>query len=241
MYIDGLRIRSKVPKLPEAKNPEGSVIVQGKGAYHILILGESTVAGVGVATHQEGYAGVLAARLSEQLNTSIHWKVYAKSGYTTRQVISRILPTLPLEQFDLIVVGLGGNDAFTLNTPWAWQAHLNELISKLKGQYPNTPIYFTNMPPIKEFIAFTPLIKLTIGNLVELLGQVLTSIARKRKQVFYNSDIISLKTWTRRFNLENPVDEFFSDGVHPSKLTYQTWAIDSAHYITKHAIIRKAE
>ena len=54
MYLDGRRIRSKVPKLPEAKEPEGVVEKPNTHFLKLLILGESTVAGVGVdAGHEE--------------------------------------------------------------------------------------------------------------------------------------------------------------------------------------------
>ncbi len=237
MYLDGLRIRSKVPKLPEAKHPRGTVLRTNNKAYQLLILGESTVAGVGVATHEEGYAGVLAAQLSELLNKTIHWEVFAKSGYTTKQVAEHILPTLPEKNYHLIVVGLGGNDAFTLNTPWHWRNHIDMLIVDLKLLFPNTPIYFANMPPIKEFVAFTPLIKLTIGNLVELLGDELKALVTHKDQVYYNDDVIRFKTWTERYKLDNPVQDFFSDGVHPSQLTYALWAKDSALFIHRQNIL----
>ncbi len=237
MYLDGLRIRSKVPKLPEAKEPKGTVIKDISPAYKLLIIGESTVAGVGVTTHREGFAGVLATQLSERLQKTIHWEVFAKSGFTTKQVSQYIIPKLPKKEYDLIVVGLGGNDAFTLNSPWKWRRHISALIDQLEQQFPGTPVYFANMPPIKEFIAFTPLIKLTIGNLVELLGLELKDLVAAKDQVYYNHDIIRFKTWTERFGLNNPVQDFFSDGVHPSQLTYELWAKDSAHFISQQGIL----
>ena len=237
MYLDGLRIRSKVPKLPEAKEPQGTFLIKNAEESQVLIIGESTVAGVGVSTHDQGYAGVLAKQLSERLNKTIHWEVHAKSGYTTKQVSQLILPKVPKKTFDLIVVGLGGNDAFTLNTPWRWRRHIDQLIKKLDEQYPGTPVYFANMPPIKEFIAFTPLIKGTIGNLVEVLGSELKDLVADKERVFYNDDIIRFKTWTERYELDNPVQDFFSDGVHPSQLTYELWAKDSAHFISRQNIL----
>lgn len=237
MYLDGLRIRSKVPKLPEAKEPQGTCSKKNTEEYQLLIIGESTVAGVGVKTHDEGYAGVLAKQLSDLLNKTIHWEVHAKSGYTTKQVSELILPKLPNKTVDLIVVGLGGNDAFTLNTPWSWRRHVDQLIKRLEEQFPVTPIYFANMPPIKEFLAFTPLIKGTIGNLVEVLGSELKDLAAEKELVYYNDDIIRFNTWTERYKLDNPVQDFFSDGVHPSQLTYELWAKDSAHFISRQKIL----
>ena len=84
------------------------------------------------------------------------------------------------------------------------------------------------MPPIKEFPAFTPLIKVTIGNLVEILGHELSSLVKSYDKVFYCEDNITLDEWIDKFDYPLTKEDFFSDGVHPSKLTYQAWAKDVA-------------
>lgn len=231
MYLDGKRIRASVPKLPEAKEPQGIVNKNTDSELQLLVLGESTVAGVGVDTHQEGFAGTLAQCLSNELNTTINWKVYAKSGFTAKQVREQLVPKITENNIDLIIIGLGGNDAFTLNTPKRWKKDVFDLIDELRGLYPKTPIAFTNMPPIKEFPAFTRLIKLTIGNLVEILGKELNRAVEPYKNVVYNNKIITIRDWTERLELSNPPSDFFSDGVHPSKLTYQAWAKDFCNFL----------
>ena len=239
MYLDGKRIRSSVPKLPEAQQPQGQIKKNDSNSIQLLILGESTVAGVGVNKHEEGFAGTLANELAQRLGSTVDWKVYARSGYTAKQVCSKLVPKIKEQHADLIVIGLGGNDAFTLNTPKKWKVDIEELIKSLREKYPTTPIAFTNMPPIKEFPAFTGLIKLTIGNLVEVLGKELGSLTNKKENVFYNNDIITLKSWKERLQLSNPLADFFSDGVHPSKLTYQVWAKDFCTYLISNKVVGK--
>ncbi len=231
MYLDSIRIRKKVPKLPEAKEPSGLVKKQGDEQLQLLVLGESTVAGVGVTTHQEGFAGTLATALSDKLNKTIKWNVYAKSGYTAKQVKNLLVPKIKESHADLIVIGLGGNDAFTLNTPYTWKKDIKSLITELRKLYPHTPIAFTNMPPIKEFPAFTGLIKTTIGNLVELLGEELQSVTSQMNGVYCNPDVITINGWRKKMALDNNPADFFSDGVHPSKLTYQVWAKDFCNFL----------
>lgn len=61
MYFQGKRIKASVPELPEAKGPEGSVLVEPPASkkLRMLTIGESTVAGIGVETHEEGFSGTL--------------------------------------------------------------------------------------------------------------------------------------------------------------------------------------
>lgn len=232
MYYDGKRIRRLVPKLPGAEGPKGFVsTLNAKERVSMVIIGESTIAGVGVRTHEEGFSGTLAKELSRLLNVNVDWAVYAKSGYTVKNVTESLLPQIEEPNLDLIVVGIGGNDAFQLNTPWRWRKHVTTLIHRLRIRFPNTPVIFTNMPPIKEFPAFTTVIRYSIGNLVEVLGKTLKSLIRCHNNVFYCDEVITLKKWQEKYRLSQGLEVYFSDGVHPSKLTYQLWARDIAEKI----------
>lgn len=233
LYFQGKRIRASVPELPEAIEPQGIITNQGKTKLNLVCLGESTMAGVGVKFHQEGFVGTMAKELAVLQDAEVYWRVYARSGYTAERVAQKLVPKLSEEKPDLIVIGLGGNDAFTLNRPWKWRRQMENLIEQLQRQFQDIPIFLTNMPPIKEFPAFTKLIKFVIGNLVEILGQELTKIAHQKHLVYYNAEIITIKSWTKKWKVDRPVNDFFSDGVHPSKLTYQVWAKDMAGFINE--------
>ncbi|SDS21981.1 Lysophospholipase L1 [Polaribacter sp. KT25b] len=234
MYFQGKNIRKKVPKLPEAKEPKGFVNGGFNKTINILSIGESTIAGVGIDFHKTGFTGTLANTLSTELKSNINWRVYARSGYTVKQVCEKIIPKIKETSTDIIVVGMGGNDAFTLNSPKKWISDINNLIDLLQHKYPNTPIFFTNMPPIKEFPAFTKTIKFVIGNLVEILGKELKNSIQHKENVFYYDEIITLKDWSKKHSLSNSDSTiYFSDGVHPSKLTYQIWGKEIGEFILK--------
>lgn len=242
MYYQGKQIRASVPKLPEADGIEGSCYSNEKNGntLKVISIGESTIAGVGVLTHQEGFTGTFASEISKLFDLNVKWKVYARSGYTAERVEKKIIPKITEEQVDLIVIGLGGNDAFTLNRPSKWKVQIKSLIESIKSKFPQATIVFCNMPPIKEFPAFTPLIKFTIGNLVEILGEELEKAVNEYHSVFYFGDKITLEGWIEKFQLNVKKADFFSDGVHPSKLTYQTWAKDIANEVYKNEKIKNA-
>lgn len=232
LYFQGKNVRKKVPKLPEAKEPKGFVNGNFKNTLTILSIGESTIAGVGVDYHKNGFTNALAKTLSSELESNVNWHVYAKSGYTVKQVSEKIIPNIKETSVDIIIVGMGGNDAFTLNSPKKWSNAVENLINLLQNKFPKTPIFFTNMPPIKEFPAFTKPIKFVIGNLVEILGERLKNSVRNKYNVFYNSELITLKTWSKRHSLPNNNSKiYFSDGVHPSELTYRIWGLEMGLFI----------
>ncbi len=236
IIFQGKKIRRLVPKLPEAKDPYGAIDFGFEEPINVLFLGESTVAGVGVATHAEGFAGATARELARLFKKNIEWKVVARSGYTVRMVRRKLMRQIGEFEPDLIILGLGGNDAFKLHSPWKWRVQTSKLIRALNLVYPDIPVVFTNMPPIKEFPAFTKSIKFVVGNLVEILGVELTSLVKQFKNVFYNSEVIRLEDWIHLLMDSKSPDEFFSDGVHPSKLTYQTWGREFARFIQQTGI-----
>jgi lysophospholipase L1-like esterase len=239
LYFQGKLIKVKVPKLPEAREGKGSCLASSNRTFRMITLGESTIAGVGVTTHEEGFTGTLAKELSTELKINIDWKVYAKSGYTAKKINDSIISSITENLIDLIVIGIGGNDAFELNTPKRWNTDVRELIKSIQAKFKAVPILFINMPPIKEFPAFTSLIKFTIGNLVDILGEELEKVVKDFENVYYYSRVVRSSYFIERYKLNMSPTEFFSDGVHPSKITYQIWAKDVSNYILESHDIRK--
>ncbi|MEM6766752.1 MAG: SGNH/GDSL hydrolase family protein [Bacteroidota bacterium] len=238
LLIAGKKTREKVPKL-EAPTDTTGISGVGDNFLKLLVTGESTMDGIGVESHKEGFTGSLADYLANSTQAQIHWQVVAKSGFTAKQVLVELLPTFPEEPQDLIIIGLGANDAFTLNTPFRWRKHMRRLILSLQSKYPHTPIVCIHMPPIKEFPAFPPILQFFIGGLVDIHGKELAHLVSRMSHVFYPDDPIRFNSWKKKFpalaHLPNEV--FFSDGVHPSALTYQTWAQDVHTFIYTQKIL----
>jgi len=238
LYFQGKYIRKTIPQLPEAEHPEGSF---GKGMRSIQLigLGESTIAGVGVAQHDQGIIGHLSKELAEYLNLEINWKVVARSGYTARRVNEKLVPRLEQTPADIIVIGLGGNDTFKLNSPKQWKKDLEVLIKNLRSKYPEIPIVFTNVPPIRSFPAFTSTIRFVLGRQVDLLHSVLEKVAHAEENVWFATERLQLNYWLDHFEGKYTDKDFFSDGVHPSELTYKTWAEEVAQFIIQKNILQK--
>jgi len=104
--------------------------------------------------------------------------------------------------------------------------------------FPNTPIVFMNMPPIKEFPAFTFLIKFSVGNLVRILGRELELIVENMEEVYFSNELIEFNSWLQKYKMNGDRWDFFSDGVHPSVITYQIWAKDLVDFIFKNKVIK---
>lgn len=237
LYLQGKQVRRKVPDLPEAVGLEGRSSLGKNGDFHLLIIGESTMAGVGVTKNEEGFAGSLAEVLHTKLNKTVHWKVYAKSGYSAQKVLQLILPTISTSKADLIVLGMGANDTLEINTPYTWGKNVREILRILQEKFSRAPIAFTNMPPIKEFEALTPLLQLTLGNLSDLLKEELQLIVSDFPRVYFDDRLLAVEEWVEENDPSIQVSDLFSDGVHPSKLSYQIWAAQFAEYLEQKVLV----
>lgn len=235
LFFKAKRIRKKVPLLPEAIEPNGIEYSTTKNEKEIsiLALGESTMAGVGVTYHKDGLVGTFAKEWANLDNATVSWSVYARSGYTAKKVHQKLIPKINISNIDIVIISLGANDAFKLNSVISWQKDIRKLIHTLRSLYPEASIAFFNMPPIHEFPAFSFLMKWILGKKVDILGKGLFELAQM-PNVFYFKDKITLETWVLKMNKKYKDSDFFSDGIHPSKLTYQTWAKEMALFLFEH-------
>lgn len=235
LYFQGQKVRRKVPRLPEAEDWSGST---GSGKeLNLLLIGESTIAGVGVSTHREGFAGYFSVALSTLTGRKVNWTVVAKSGATARST-SRKMSTLSLhENTDLVLIGLGGNDSFALTPPWVWINHLRNLLGMLRTKKANVPVVFTSIPPVGEFPAFTKLMQRIFGRQSTLLNEALAAEIRRHKGVYYQEGVIVISDWLHNVPELASAQDFFSDGVHPSPRAYQVWAQETARFIDKTGLL----
>ena len=103
LVAQGNYLRSNVQKLPEAYGKRTGQVGCGK-KINLLILGDSSACGVGVRHIKESLSGHLLNRLKQ--NFSCRWKILAKSGATTDDLI-KLIENDPKTEFDFIILSIG--------------------------------------------------------------------------------------------------------------------------------------
>ncbi len=232
MYWQSVRIKRNMPSLPEANDLTG-VIGNGKKEIKLLSIGESSVAGVGVKSHYQSIVGFISKNLVELKGVKVRWNVLAKSGFTAKNVNDKLIPLLKDEAPDLIVIGLGANDTFQTNHPLLWADEIKKLIKNIRSKYPTAPIVFMNMPPVRDFIVMGSLLHFFLGNLVDFFSLELKKIVAQHKNVWFNDKQISLEEFRTIGGANYKITDFFSDGVHPSELTYRIWGEKMGRFISE--------
>lgn len=212
LYIQGQVTRWKVGLLPDAEGPNG-LAGSGKEEVKLLVLGESTVAGLGARSHELALGGRFAEGLSERIGKSVRWTVVGRNGVTARRTIDELLPLVPAEQFDYILLGIGGNDVMKLSSPKKWRRDMLELLGRLQDHSPGAVIFISNCP----MIIYSPAIPQPIKGILWELSKM------------HNANILEFTADLQRVHYypqppDVGLDGFFADGIHPSEQGYSDWA-----------------
>jgi lysophospholipase L1-like esterase len=213
LYLLGQYARYKVGLLPEPDGPRSGVTGNGESTAKLLVIGESTVAGLGAKTHENALAGQFAGNLALRIGKPVEWTVVGRNGVTARRTIDELLPLVPDTLFEYILVGLGGNDVMKLSSPKTWRSTMLELLGMLRARNPNAVIFITNCPMIKYSPAIPHPIKFLLWELSKLHDLNIKEFTAGLDRVFYYHQPRDLK-----------LEGFFADGIHPSEQGYRDWS-----------------
>src|SRR5205085_8933453 len=96
------------------------------------------------STHETGLAGQFARFLGEKIGQSVEWQVVGRSGITVKETIHELVPKIPDEKFDYILLALCGNEVLKLRSPRTFRRDMRRLIAILKEKHPESTFFITN-------------------------------------------------------------------------------------------------
>lgn len=220
LYLQGQYTRRKVGVLPGAGGKNEGKFENGPATVELLVLGESTVAGLGARTHDRALAGQFAEFLGRQIDRSVSWFAVGKNGVTAEQAIRQLVPRLPDKRFDHILIALGGNDVLKLSSPRKWRRDMDKLLGILRRRNPQAKIFLANCPMIKLSPAIPQPINAILWQLSKLHDANIRDLIGPMENVFY-------------FHQPRDISEgFFADGIHPSEKGYRDWAESMVDFFT---------
>lgn len=226
----GTRLKKNLPRIGEAAGAREGIYKGVQPPIRLLAIGESTFAGVGVEQQQDAITSIIGKTLQQQSGRTVEWNVIARSGYNARQVLERLVPKIPAQQYDFIVIGLGGNDTFELNRPLKWKQQMIALVEHLNSSFPESKVVIANLPPVGDFPAFPKSFQFLLGGLVKLHASVINDLPKRITNTYYINRPFTMDDWNPRIEGTVSPSDLFSDGVHPSALTYRLWGEDIGLY-----------
>lgn len=212
LYLQSQFIRRKIGRLPDAEGETKGRFENGAESVKLLVLGESTAAGVGARTHETALAGQFARLLGEKIGKSIEWQVVGRSGITVKETIHELVPKIPDEKFDYIMLALCGNEVLKLRSPRTFRRDMKKLLGILQEKNADATFFLTNAPAVRLSPVLPFSIKFILGHLSALHDANAREFTAEMRRVFYFHQPTSVP------------EDFWADGIHPSEKGYAAWS-----------------
>ncbi|MFM2053673.1 MAG: hypothetical protein RL456_1710 [Pseudomonadota bacterium] len=218
----GRQVRREAPRLPEATGPRLGLTGPGGAAMprlRLLVVGDSSGAGVGAATQDEALAGRLGQALARRLNAPVAWQLVARTGWTTADAIAGLREMHAsgrLAPADVMVTALGVNDAVAQVSPRRWTAHLDTLEACARELAGVHQVVATAVPPMHRFPLLPQPLRWVLGRSARSLDHALVrwaaeSGARAHFELPWDPDRDDVAALMAR------------DGFHPGPPLYRRW------------------
>ena len=212
LYAQGKRLRRVTPILPAAALPWHGT-EEGADPLRLLVLGDSTSAGVGAATQLQGLPGNLARELSVRWNRGIDWRAVGASGASSRDLLERFMPDALSQPIDLLFLTVGANDALGLRTRRRFGRDVRSIIEQVRAANPGAIVLMSSLPAFFRFELLPNPLK---SNLYRH-SRSLEAEARSVVATFQNA-------WMSPPPPPYTAGFFASDRFHPSEQGYRDWA-----------------
>ncbi|MBS1797227.1 MAG: SGNH/GDSL hydrolase family protein [Acidobacteria bacterium] len=212
LYIQAYFTRRSIGRIPDAGGPPRGVFENGAERVRLLVLGESTAAGMGARTHETALAGQFAGFLGRRIGKTVEWHVVGRSGITVKETIRDLVPQIPDGEFDYVMLALCGNEVLKLHSPRVFRRDLTALLAILRERYDGVTIFLTNAPAVRLSPVLPQPIRFLLGHLSALHDANAREFTPSIPRVYYFHQPTSV-----------PPD-FFADGIHPSEKGYTVWS-----------------
>ena len=218
LAAQALYVIARAERLPEAEGPRAGTTGTGPD-LRLLILGDSSAAGVGVSHQDEALAGHLTRQLAPAYK--VNWRLIARSGITTAGAFD-LAHRAQAEPFDVAITALGVNDATRLRAPESFAADQARLGALLRTRFGVRHIIRSAVPPLGQFRFLPQPLRREIGACASALDLALQTLCERE------SDACHLP-----FDAPLRPEMLASDGFHPGAPIYAEWGRRLAEMIRR--------
>jgi lysophospholipase L1-like esterase len=203
-------VKRTTPRLPGAAGPTEGLVPGAGEPFRLAVLGESTVDGVGAASHEEALTGCLARELARD-GRAVRWQAVGRTGANARTVRAELAPLV--RPADLVVIALGVNDTIELRTAGAYRRDLLELVIDLRRRLGPVDVLLAGVPPMSRFPALPRPLRDVLAARSSALDHSAATLARIPGVTHLPMDP----------RLLDPA-AFAADRFHPGPAGYARWA-----------------
>ena len=210
LLAQALGVRRRALVLPEASGPRQGTSGSGP-RLRLLIVGDSSAAGVGVATQDQALAGQIVAALA--LRRRVDWRLVARTGATTRGTLARLTAGLEGGVVDHAVTALGVNDLTGGTLLPRWRDQQLRLWDTLTTTYGARRIVVSGVPPMGGFPVLPQPLRWVLGQRAAIFDDALRRMTEGLPHVTHlQMDFTAADRGLMA-----------ADGFHPGPAIYAQW------------------
>lgn len=211
LLTQGLWARARTLRMPEAAGERTGSSGSGH-RLHLVALGDSIIAGVGVDTTRQALPARLACALADALDLEVRWSAYGRNGARTRDLLTWPVDT-EWKEANLVLVSNGLNDVTGLMAMQPWLEEKAALYERLRNVAPGALIVQLGLPPLGHFPALPQPLRVVLGRRAEAFDRALGTLLQGLRHTAFLP-----------FRSVPEPHLFAADGYHPGPEAIDIWA-----------------
>lgn len=209
----GIGVRLRAQRMLPPDGPVRHRIDGAQPAVKLLVLGDSSAAGVGVVDGVDGLAARVAELIARRGGRSVTWRAAGFNSATSGQLRDHVVPNLAAEEWTHIVLAVGTNDAKNFHTVARFKNEFGGLIYALRAKWPLARIVWSPVVDMRR----VPALPRLLGRILEVRA---TLINRMGARLCLERGAVPAS----RLPILDTEAGFSGDGFHASAAGYRAWA-----------------
>ena len=198
-------------------------IGEGVAETRLLILGDSSAAGVGAERIEDTLGSQLAALMHEATGSPVAWRNAGANSATAAQVRDYVVPHIEERNFTHVIIAVGTNDAKNFKTRAAFKKGFGGLLYAIHARWPNAEVFWSPVVAMSDVPALPRSLGFILGLRAQIINSMGEQLCRERRA-----------TAAPPLPVEGP-EGFAVDGFHANALGYKHWAQHIAGFIPDEA------
>ncbi len=184
----------------------------------LVMLGDSTVAGLGAETVADSLVLQTAERVADRLGRVVEARGFGVSGARTIDVRDEQIPMIDSD-VDVVVIVIGSNDATHLAPPWRFDDLTRSMLAAAQQQAPDAQVVLGGIPLFGEARALNE----PLRSVVDGYATVLRQVQRRATASVEGATYVNIATQASPRFVGVP-NAMLRDGFHPGAVGYGFWA-----------------
>lgn len=190
------------------ESPDGSV-----RPLRLVVIGDSTAVGVGAGSRRRSYPAILAARIGS--HRPVHLAVLGRPGLRWQHVASLAADAMAMSP-DLVLIGVGGNDAIHVTPLRKLRAEVGAALDELRRSEATVLVV---LGPRFDSPAVPRPLRDLIAARCRAVNRAITAVTRARGVTVVDTETVIGDAFAR-----DPHRLYSEDRFHPSAAGYELWA-----------------